>query len=149
MVERLGKQLAFAAKAARTGFDQALADIGSSFQAYLVLRHIELYPGANQRELAGRLGIEGPTLSHHLDRLAADGMVERIRGRDDRRTSSTLLTAKGRAHLEKAAAFADRLDAEFRALFSPSELVVLQECLRRIIDRCGTSRIAPDRATAG
>jgi MarR family transcriptional regulator for hemolysin len=147
--ERLGKQLAFAAKAARAEFDQALAGIGSSFHAYLVLRHIELYPGVTQRELARRLGIEGPTLTHHLDRLAADGLVKRVRGLDDRRTSSTVLTAKGRTHLRRVLAFADGLDADFRGLFSPSELQVFQECLQRVIHHYGRSGLDDDRARTG
>src|ERR1700722_806187 len=112
MDERLGRQLAWASKAAQANFDVALSRIGSSFHTFLVLRHVELYPGVSQRELARRLGIEGPTLTHHLDRLTADGLVERIRGRDDRRTSRTVLTTEGRAHLRKAVGVADRLDAD-------------------------------------
>ena len=52
--DRLGKQLALAAKAARAEFDQALVGIGSSFHTFLVLRHVELYPGVTQRQLAQR-----------------------------------------------------------------------------------------------
>lgn len=147
--ERLGKQLAWASKAAQANFDLALSGIGSSFHTYLVLRHVEGYPGVSQRELARRLGIEGPTLTHHLDRLTADGLVERVRGRDDRRTSSAVLTAKGRAHLRKAVSFADELDAEFRALFSNSELRTLRECLQRIIDHYGRSDVDDNRARIG
>jgi MarR family transcriptional regulator, transcriptional regulator for hemolysin len=130
--ERLGKQLAWATKAAQIYFDQALSRIGSSFHTYLVLRHVELYPGVSQRELARRLGIEGPTLTHHLDRLTSDGLVDRIRGIDDRRTYSAVLTAKGRTHLRKAIRCADRLDDEFCSLFTPSELEDLRKFLRRI-----------------
>jgi MarR family transcriptional regulator for hemolysin len=147
--DRLGKQLAFAAKAARAEFDQALVGIGSSFHTYLVLRHVDLFPGVTQRELAQRLGIEGPTLTHHLDRLCGDGLVERVRGQDDRRTSSTILTAAGRAHLRRAVRCADRLDADFRALFSPPELQVLEGCLQRVIDHYGRTGLEDDRARRG
>jgi MarR family transcriptional regulator, transcriptional regulator for hemolysin len=147
--ERLGKQLAVAAKAARAEFDQALVGIGSSFHTFLVLRHVELYPGVTQRQLARHLGIEGPTLTHHLDRLCADGLVERVRGRDDRRTSSTVLTASGRAHLRRVVKFADQLDSEFRELFSPTELLVLQECLQRIIHHYGRTDLDVDRSRTG
>jgi MarR family transcriptional regulator, transcriptional regulator for hemolysin len=147
--ERLGRQLAWASKAAQANFDMALTRIGSSFHTFLVLRHVEQYPGVSQRELARRLGIEGPTLTHHLDRLTSDGLVERIRSRDDRRTSCTVLTAKGRAHLRKAVSVADRLDAGFRALFTNSELHTLQECLQRIIDHYGRSDVDDDPVRAG
>jgi MarR family transcriptional regulator for hemolysin len=132
--ERLGKQLAWASKAALGSFDQALSGIGSSFHTFLVLRHVDGYPGASQRELARRLGIEGPTLTHHLDRLVAEGLVKRVRGRDDRRTSSTVLTPKGQAHLRKVDRFADTLDAEFCSLFSEPELQAFRDCLQRIIE---------------
>jgi len=147
--ERLGKQLSWATKAAQANFDLALSRIGSSFHTFLVLRHIELSPGVAQRELARRLGIEGPTLTHHLDRLTAEGLVERVRGRDDRRTSSAVLTAKGRAHLRKVVSFADQLDAEFRSLFTKSELQTLRDCLQRIIDHYGRSEVDDNPARAG
>jgi MarR family transcriptional regulator for hemolysin len=139
--EPLGRMLAKATKAARAGFDESLAGIGSSFSTYIVLRDIQSYPGVSQRELAARLGIEGPTLTHHLDRLTAAGLVERVRGRDDRRTSSTVLTPKGRAHLRKVMKHASERDIRFRSLFDLKELEVLEKCLQRIIDHYG--RYAP------
>ena len=126
MEERLGKQLAFAAKASQAHFDQGLTGIGSSFHTYIVLKHVEMYAGVPQRELAHNLGIENSTLTHHLDRLVALGLVERVRGRDDRRTYSAALTAKGRAHVRKTARLADEMDASFRSLFSKQELETLQ-----------------------
>lgn len=137
--EPLGRMLAKAAKAARAGFDESLAGIGSSFSTYIVLRDIQSYPGVSQRELAARLGIEGPTLTHHLDRLAAAGLVERVRGRDDRRTSSAVLTARGRAHLRKVMKHASERDHRFRSLFDLKELEVLEKCLQRIVDHYGRS----------
>lgn len=132
--ESLAKELAAASKAIQAHFDQALVAIGSSLHTYVVLRHVDQYPGVPQRELARRLGIENSTITHHLDRLEAGGLVERVRGRDDRRTSSTVLTAEGRAHLRRARVVADSLDAELRGLFSPAELETLQRCLQRTFE---------------
>ncbi|HET9732947.1 MAG TPA: hypothetical protein VFP54_09760 [Acidimicrobiales bacterium] len=83
-----------------------------------------------------RLG-KHSTLTHHLDRLVTGGLVERVRGRDDRRTSSAVLTARGRAHLRKTGRIAYRMDAEFRSLFSPSELATLRPCRERIVGKYG------------
>jgi DNA-binding MarR family transcriptional regulator len=140
MEERLGRELAMAAKAARAHFDQALVGIGSSFQTYLVLRHVDRNRGVPQRELARLLGIENSTLTHHLDRLEAGGLVERVRSRDDRRMSATVLTTTGRAHLRKTGKLAEQMDAEFRDLFSGDELQTLRDCLRRIVDKYGEGR---------
>ena len=149
MEERLGRQLAFASKAVQGRLDQALAEIGSSFHTFLVLRFVDGFPGLSQRQLARRLGIEGPTLTHHLDRLVAEGLVRRVRDVDDRRVSSTLLTAKGRAHLRKAVQVADRLDADLRCLFSESELQTLRDCLGRIAEHHGRSELDDNRTRTG
>ena len=137
MQERLGKELGIAAKAARAHFDQGLVAIGSSFHTYLVLRYVEEYPSVSQRELARHLGIENSTLTHHLDRLEGGGLIERVRSRDDRRTSTTVLTPGGRAHLRKAGSLAAQMDAEFRSLFSGTELETFRECLHRIVEKYG------------
>jgi MarR family transcriptional regulator for hemolysin len=48
----------------------------------------------NQRELAARLGVEAPTLARLLDRLAADGWIERRANAHDRRVKSIHLLPK-------------------------------------------------------
>lgn len=135
--DRLGKQLGIAAKAVQSHFDDELGAVGSSFHTFGVLRHIQMYPGVSQRVLADRLGIEGPTLTHHLDRLVAEGLVERVHSREDRRVASAVLTARGRAHLRRADKVGERLDADLRSSFSASELTTLRACLARLTDRYG------------
>lgn len=130
----LGRLLAVAHKRVHSHIDQALAGVDLSLATYLVLRHVEMHPGMTQRELAHRLGIEGPTLTHHLDRLADEGLVERVRGVFDRRTSSTVLTAAGESHVRRAAKVADRVNTELRSLFSPGELETFEACLQRLAD---------------
>ena len=49
-----------------------------------------------QQELARAVGIEGPTLTRHLDTLEQAGLVVRRRDPDDRRTVKVELTQKGR-----------------------------------------------------
>jgi MarR family transcriptional regulator for hemolysin len=133
--ERLGKTLGIAAKLCREHFDQGLREAGSSFHSYMVLRHAESYPDLNQRQLAERLGIEGPTLVRHIDRLVAEGLVQRVRDGDDRRVSRVELTAAGKDHLDRISEHADVMDSEFRGLFSPVELDTMYLLLHRIIDR--------------
>jgi MarR family transcriptional regulator for hemolysin len=133
--ERLGRALAHASKLVREHFDQTLRAVGSSFPTYLVLRHAELSPGVSQRELAERLRIEAPTLVRHVDRLVADGLVERVQNSRDRRVSHVQLTVKGRQHLRRLDTSVERLNAELAALFSESELATLYGLLHRISDR--------------
>ena len=58
--------------------------------------------GPRQRELAEAMGVEDATMTRHLDRLEADGLVTRRRDPADRRAFLVELTARGRnvhAHL--------------------------------------------------
>ncbi|HEX9548836.1 MAG TPA: MarR family transcriptional regulator [Acidimicrobiales bacterium] len=135
MEERLGRVLALSAKAARESFDEQLRSVGSSFTTYLILKHAAFYPDVSQRELADRLGIEGPTLTRHLDRLVADGLVRRVRGDQDRRVSRVELTPDGKDHLGGVEEFVSRVDAEFRSMFTDVEIRTLYDLLNRIRSR--------------
>jgi MarR family transcriptional regulator for hemolysin len=134
MEERLGRLLAMTGKVAREHFDRSLNAVGSSLNTYIVLRFAANCPGASQRQLASILGIEGPTLTHHLDRLAAEGLIERVRNGSDRRISYVELTPPGRAHLDRVETYAEVQDKELRSLFTPEEAAMLAEFLNRIRD---------------
>ena len=135
MEERLGRLMAMTGKVAREHFDRSLSAVGSSLNTYVVLRTVANCPAVSQRQLASALGIEGPTLTHHLDRLASDGLIERVRNPSDRRVSYVELTPAGRAHLDRVEAYAEIQDKEFRSMFTPDEAATLVELLTRIRDR--------------
>jgi MarR family transcriptional regulator for hemolysin len=134
MEERLGRLVAMTGKVAREYFDRDLMTVGSSLNTYLVLRTVAQWPGVSQRQLATSLGIEGPTLTHHLDRLAADGLIERARNPSDRRVSYVELTPAGRTHLDRVETHAQKRDREFRSMFTPEEAATLVSLLNRIRD---------------
>jgi MarR family transcriptional regulator for hemolysin len=134
MEERLGRLLALTAKVVRERFDQQLGEVGSSLNTFLILKHAAMYHGVSQRELAERLSIEGPTLTHHLDRLAADGLACRVRDPQDRRVSRVELTAGGKAHLDRVEASMTKADTDLRRLFTAKELDTLSALLNRIRD---------------
>ena len=60
-----------------------------------LLAAIHGQPGIGVKELAQREGSSAPTVSAHLDRLEAAGMVARTRGSDDRRRVGLSVTAEG------------------------------------------------------
>src|SRR3712207_4354028 len=70
----VGRQLGVTAKLARARFEAELATVGGTLTAWIVLRQLRGEEGASQRELAERLDLMGPTLTHHLDRLEAEGL---------------------------------------------------------------------------
>ncbi|MDQ1365291.1 MAG: MarR family transcriptional regulator, transcriptional regulator for hemolysin [Acidimicrobiaceae bacterium] len=134
MEERLGRIIAMTGKVVREHFDRDLMTVGSSLNTYVVLRTAAHWPGVSQRQLATSLGIEGPTLTHHLDRLAADGLIKRARNPSDRRVSYVELTPAGRTHLDRVETHAQMRDQEFRAMFTPEEAATLVSLLNRIRD---------------
>jgi MarR family transcriptional regulator for hemolysin len=135
MEERLGRLLAWSSKVAKENFNDRLGEVGSSFTTFQILKHAALSPGVSQRQLARGIGIEGPTLTHHLDRLAADGLIRRVRQIDDRRVWCVELTVDGKEHLGRVEAHADKLDAELRSMFTDEELRTTIDVLTRIRDR--------------
>ncbi len=134
MEERLGRLVAITGKVVRERFNESLASVDSSLNTYVILRTIQYHPGMSQRQLATALGIEGPTVTHHLDRLAADGFILRVRDPGDRRAYQVELTVDGKAHLERVESYAAEMDESFRALFTSEEIAILYKLLTRIRD---------------
>jgi MarR family transcriptional regulator for hemolysin len=128
----LGKRIVFAGKALRARFEAALSASGASLPMFLVLSSAREFPGLSQTELAERVGIEGPTLVRHLDRLCAEGLVRRVADERDRRVSRVELTPAGVARHSQLATVAAALDRDLRQLFTDHELAVLDRVLARL-----------------
>jgi len=135
MEERLGRLLALTGKVVREQFDQDLCAVGSSLNTYVVLRTISARAGLSQRQLATALGVEGPTVTRHLDRLERNGLIARDRSTGDRRVHQVHLTPAGQAHLDQVESHATALDHQLRSLFTPGEIETLSELLLRIRGR--------------
>jgi len=120
--------LAETSRAWRMLMDQRLGHLGLSQAKWLALLHI--YRGGadmTQKELANRLGVEGPTLTALLDRLMRDDYVERRESPTDRRAKTVHLTAKAKQVMKKIIAVAAQLRSE---LFADIPLKDLQVCIR-------------------
>src|SRR5271165_5777205 len=132
VVNSLGRRLVFTGKALRAHFEANLVAAGASLPTWVVLAHAHETPGMSQTELAERVGIEGPTLVRHLDRLCAEGLVVRRRDAADRRVTRIELTDAGRDRYQDLAAVAERLDRDLRALLTEGEGEMLDRVLVRI-----------------
>jgi DNA-binding MarR family transcriptional regulator len=69
--------------------------LGVTSQQAALLWHVQRSPGLSLRELAEEEGISPPSLSGHVDRLEALGMVTRVRSTGDRRRVGLVLTPDG------------------------------------------------------
>jgi MarR family transcriptional regulator for hemolysin len=141
-IEPIGLQVARTAKVLSRAFDEALAAAGGSLPTWLVLVSLKGRAHGAQRELAEAVGIEGPTLTHHLNRMEAAGLVTRRRDPANRRVHRVELTPDGEAAffglLQHVVAFDQRL----RAGFTDDEITVL----RGLLDRLRANVAGPDGA---
>jgi MarR family transcriptional regulator for hemolysin len=130
--EPIGLKLTRTAKLVSRRFDDELAAAGGSLPTWLVLVSLKGQAHATQRELAAAVGIEGPTLTHHLNRLETDGLVTRRRDPANRRVHQVELTTQGDAAFNDLLGTVAGFDARLRAGFSVDELVVLRGFLDRL-----------------
>ena len=91
----IGLQLANTSKAVSRAFNDRLADAGGSVPIWLILSSLKSNERRTQLELARAVGIEGPTLTRHLDGLEENGIVRRVRDGSDRRAVRVELTDEG------------------------------------------------------
>ena len=91
----IGLQLARTSKLVSRAFNDALAGAGGSLPVWLILSALRGAPPATQQQLAMAVGIEGPTLTRHLDGLEAAGLVRRAPHPDDRRAVQVEPTEAG------------------------------------------------------
>ena len=91
----IGLQIANTSKAVSRAFNDRLADAGGSVPMWLILSSLKSNERRTQLELARAVGIEGPTLTRHLDGLEENGIVRRVRDGNDRRAVRVELTDEG------------------------------------------------------
>ena len=134
-VERLGRQLWLTWKLAHDLLEQQLNRAGGSVSQWVVLKVVAQEPGLAHRDLASRMGLSRPTLTHHLDRMEADGLITRTRDTTDRRVVRVHLTPEGKQRLVELEAVVERFDAELRALLPEREVASLHRSLTRLHGR--------------
>lgn len=132
MTMRLSHLLGVTAAGLRHRLEVRMAEHGASFPEFLILYVVATQPGLSQRDLAVQVGVERPTMSHHMDRLEQQGLVERRRDPDDRRVLRVHPTTAGRRRLAKLDAIVDGLEHELAAQLSDREAKVLHTALTRI-----------------
>lgn len=84
---------------------QLLADCGLSLSDYTVMNALSQSPGRRRQltALATTIGWERSRLSHHLQRMADRGLIDRARSQTDGRAVDVVLTAAGWKTLRAAA----------------------------------------------
>lgn len=106
------------------------------------LVHLHAWPGESVEGLRRVLGISQPATVRTVNRLVADGLLERRPGRD-RRTASLVPTAAGRAAAERVIDARAAALKDFLAPLDENERAQLEPLLERL-----TASLAEDRRGA-
>ena len=134
--EILGQLLHGTARAWRQKLDARLKPMGLSQAKWRTLMHLSLAEDAlTQTEIAGRLGVEEPSVVTLLNRLEKEGWVTRKSSARDRRCKMVLLGRRAERVIEQINTAADNLRHELLADIPRDELQTCIKVLHRIRER--------------
>jgi MarR family transcriptional regulator, transcriptional regulator for hemolysin len=130
--EYIGVVLSDVARLLRTEFDRRVRQLGITRAQWLVLTRLHRRPGASHSELAEMMEVEKATAGRMIDRLVANGWVERRTQPDDRRVKRVYLTKEAeRVHQRIWRVAEDTVDAALTDLAEP-ERKQLMTLLQRV-----------------
>jgi MarR family transcriptional regulator, transcriptional regulator for hemolysin len=130
--EYIGVVISDVARLLRTEFDRRVRRLGITRAQWLVLTRLHRHPGASLSELAERMEVEKATAGRMIDRLVANGWVERRTQPDDRRVKRVYLTKEAeRVHKRIWRVAEDTVDTALVDL-AGSERKQLMALLQRI-----------------
>lgn len=117
----------------RTAMDRRLKPLGLSQAKWRTILWLSRGSGdVSQVELAQLLGIEAPTLARLLDRMAADGWIERRAANNDRRIKTIHLLAKASSLIKTIDAVLFEMRKEALRNISKAEIRACANTLEKI-----------------
>jgi MarR family transcriptional regulator for hemolysin len=135
--EPIGRAVSSTAKVLARAFSAALAEAGGSQHVWLIVLALKQQRWRTQQDLAAAVGIEGPTLTHHLDGLERAGLVARTRDLEDRRAVRVELTAAGDELFARLRTAAIAFDARLREGLDDADVDTTRRVLARLRENVG------------
>lgn len=130
--EYIGVVISDVARLLRTEFDRRVRKLGITRAQWLVLTRLHRHPGASHTELADMMEVEKATAGRMIDRLEANGWVERRVEPDDRRVKRVYLTAEAERVHKRIWRVAEATVDDGLADLSSSEARQLMALLMRV-----------------
>jgi MarR family transcriptional regulator for hemolysin len=139
--EPIGLEVTRTGRVLSVKFNDALAAAGGSLPQWLILTALKRGDHTMQRDIAAAIGIEGATLTHHLNRMESDGLVRRERVAGNRRSQLVVLTPAGEALFARLLRAVVAFDQQLSGGFSDRELVTIRKLLARLrVNAASSSR---------
>ena len=128
-----GMELALLARWWRSKLDERLRPLGLSQSRWTALWHLARGgEGLTQKELAERIGVEGPSLVRVLDALERDKLIERRQPSHDRRIRTLHFTDTGRDVLSTIDAKAQEIRGALLSEVNDRDLATCMKVFERI-----------------
>jgi MarR family transcriptional regulator for hemolysin len=148
-VEPLGRKLVFTAKALRVAFEETLTAAGASLGTWVVLSALSDEGVLSQTKLAEHIHVDGATITHHVDRMEALGLVRRQLDPTDRRVRRLELTPAGEELHRRLLSAAKELEAFALAGLGERQQAELRRTLDQIRSNLAARGAAPGWEQAG
>lgn len=116
----------------KRSFKQHLGGLALKAVEYSILVLLDSNPEVNQKQLGETLDVSAPNLAVTLDRMVAQGWVQRKRSERDRRAQNVRLTPAGQALAAKARRIGERMEDDALEVLSAAERAMLLELLHRV-----------------
>src|SRR6266542_814973 len=134
--ETFGPLLHGTARAWRLKLDERLKPMGLSQAKWRTLLHLSLAGDAlTQAEIAGRLGVEEPTVVTLLHRLEKEGWIVRRGSPHDRRCKMVLLGRRAQNVISQISAEAEKLRHELLENISVADLRTCMRVLTQVYEK--------------
>ena len=130
--EPIGLDVSRTGRVLSRAFDEELSAAGGSLPTWLIVLALRSGDHTMQRDVAAAVGIEGATLTHHLNRMEADGLVRRHRPPENRRSQVVELTEAGEQRFSDLLSTVVAFDQRLTAGFDAEELTTLRDLLERL-----------------
>ena len=128
----IGVVISDVARLLRTAFDRRVRKLGITRAQWLVLTRVHRHPGASQSELAEMMEVERASAGRMIDRLEANGWVERRALNGDRRVKRIYLTPEAERVHRRIWRVAEENVDEALADLSAREGAQLRDLLTRV-----------------
>ena len=128
----IGLRLTILARMLRNNFDRQVAGLNVTRSQWAMIAVVSRHPGATQRMIAEALEMSEASAGRLIDRLCADGLLERRDRDDDRRARAVYLTEAAEPLLAKLAEVARDSEERMFKGFSDEDLDRMQDFVDRI-----------------
>lgn len=131
---QVGLRMTVIARLQRNAFDRKVAILNVTRSQWAMIAIVSRYPGSTQRTIAEALEMSEASAGRLIDRLCADGLLERRDRRDDRRARAVYLTDKAGPLLAKLGTIASESEQRMFAGFADEEVEQLLSFMQRIYE---------------